>query len=101
MNKRQKRLLEDNFRIYKDGKNWDLERWTDGGVDMFINVDITKNIVEEFENYLNNFDMDEEIELLRQDKSYKETFTIRESVQDFEMWENQIKTIKNILKEIE
>lgn len=97
MNKKQLRILEDNFNIYKDNNNWDLERWTDGGVDMFINIDTNNNIIEEFEFYLDNFNIDEEIDIYRQDKSYKEAFTIRESVKDFEDW---VEFIKEILKDL-
>jgi hypothetical protein len=97
MNKKQLEILENNFKIYKDNNIWDLERWTDGGVDMFINIDTTKNIIEEFEFYLDNFDIDEEIDLYRQDKSYKEVFTIRQSVEDFEGW---VEFIKEILQDL-
>ena len=97
MNKRQLRILKDNFNIYKDNNNWDLETWTDGGVNMFINIDINNDLIEEIEKYLNNFDIDEEIELYRQDKEYKEAFTIRQSVEDFEDW---VEFIKNIIKQL-
>lgn len=101
MNKRQKRILEDNFNIYKDNNNWDLETWTNGGVNMFINIDTNNNVVNEFENYLENYNIDEEIELYRQDKRYRETFTIRESLNDFENWVIYINDIITQLKENE
>ena len=97
MNKRQLRILKDNFNIYKDNNNWDLETWTTGGVNMFVNIDTNNDLIEEIENYLNNFDIDEEIELYRQDKKYKEAFTIRRSVEDFEDW---VEFIKSILKQL-
>lgn len=100
MNKKQLRILENNFNIYKDDNNWDLEAWTAGGVDMFINIDTNNDLTEEIENYLNNFDIDEEIDLYREDKSYKEAFTIRESVKDFEDWVEFIKSILIQLYEV-
>lgn len=101
MNKKQKRILEDNFNIYKDKNIWDLETWTDGGVNMFINIDINNNIINEFESYLENFDIDEEIDIYRQNKKYKEIFTIKNSVNDFENWVNYIEDIIRQLKENE
>lgn len=97
MNKRQLRILKDNFKIYKDNNNWGLETWTTGGVNMFVNIDTNNDLIEEIENYLNNFDIDEEIELYRQGKEYKEAFTIRQSVEDFEDW---VEFIKSILKQL-
>ena len=97
MNKKQLKILENNFNIYKYNDTWDLEQWTDGGVDMIININTNKNIIKELELYLDNFDIDEEIELYRQDKSYKEAFTITESVKDFENW---IKYIKEIIEKL-
>jgi len=98
MNKKQLRILKDNFNIYKDNNNWDLEAWTNGGVDMFITINTDKDIVEEFEHYLDSFDIDEEIEIHRENKDYKSAFKITESVKDFENWVNFVKTIKNILE---
>ena len=101
MNKRQERILKDNFNIYKDNNNWDLEQWTNGGVDMFINIDTNNNIIKELEQYLDNFDIDEEIDIYRQDKRYREAFTIRESVKDFEDWVEYIKEIIKLLYEVQ
>ena len=98
MNKKQRKLLEDNFKIYEDKKELELEQWTKGGVDMIIYIDKNKDIIEQLEEYINNFDIDEEIDLYRQDKSYREHFKITESVEDFTQWINYIKTIINILK---
>lgn len=98
MNKKQLKILKDNFNIYKDNNNWGLEAWTNGGVDMFITINIDKDIVEEFEHYLDSFDIDEEIEIYRESKDYKSAFKITESVEDFENWVNFVKTIKNLLE---
>lgn len=102
MNKKQRDILEKYFNIddteYDDGKYLELEDWTDGGVDMLIYIDLQQtNIINGLEEYLNNFDIDEEIDIYRQDKSYRDAFKITDSVKDFENW---VKYIKNIIKEL-
>lgn len=47
-----------------------------------------------------NFNIYEEIDMYRQDKSYRDNFRITESVKDFEDWIKYIKTIINVLKEV-
>ena len=99
MNNKQKEILEKYFNIYKDNNfEYELEAWTNGGVNMFIEIDNNKDIIEELKKYINNFDIDEEIDLYRQDKNYKENFKITESVKDFTEW---ITLINNIIKELE
>lgn len=98
MNKRQRKLLEDNFKVYEDKNELELEQWTNGGVDMIIYVDKNKDIIEQLQEYVDNFDIDDEIDLYRQDKSYRDNFRITESVRDFESWIDKMQTIINILK---
>lgn len=103
MNEKQRKILEDNFRIYDDEyadkKALELETWTNGGVDMIIYVDLidNKNIIEELEEYVKNFDIDYEIDMYRQDKRYRDAFKITESVKDFEEW---IEFVKNIIEKL-
>lgn len=91
---RQMKILEKNFNVYNDG-DFSLEQWTNGGVDMFIDLDLECNddIITQLENYINNFDIDEEIDIYRQDEHYKNNFTITESVKDFDNWINYIKNV--------
>lgn len=106
MNEKQRKILEEKFNIfeetYTDRKYLELEAWTNGGVDMIIEVDILNNdIISELEDYLDNFDIDEEIDMYRQDKRYREAFRITESVKDFEEWVEFIEETIKELKEIE
>lgn len=90
-------LLTSNY-----GKVLELEQWTDGGVDMIIYVDLSeKNIIEGLEEYLHNFDIDEEIDIYRQDKHYRDNFKITESVKDFEDWVLYVENVVKKLKEVE
>lgn len=69
----------------------EVEKWTDGGVDMIIGlVPFTK---EEFIEYVNDFDVDEHIEITRQDKSYRAAFTIRQGLDDFTAFHNHLKEV--------
>ena len=104
LSKKQLSILENNFYVstinYSNGDYLALEAWTNGGVDMFIEIpkNSKKTIIDELNNYINNFDIDEEIELYRQDKLYRSNFTITESLHDFQSW---ISWIKSIIKELE
>jgi len=96
-------VLEDNGFIVgedKDSNRITLETWTDGGVNMIIEIEDKNTIVEEIKNYVSDFDIDEEIDLYRQGKDYCRNFTIRESVEDFEDYEEKIGHIVNELRGI-
>lgn len=102
MNEKQREILEDNFNIYEDTNDdyIQLEAWTNGGVDMFIDIKKDEDVIKELENYIDIFDIDEEIEIYRQAEDYKQAFTIRESLEDFENWIEYIQDIINQLEEV-
>jgi len=95
--KLQNFLEENGFKVYlieQDGVQCaEIEKWTYGGVDM--NIFLNPFTIEEFKNYVNDFNIDEEIELCRQDQSYKNNFTISQSLKDFTYFHNQLKEITN------
>ena len=97
--KKQMEIIKKHFGVYDDTETIELETWTSGGVDMFIVLDKTaqENFVEQLENYCENFDIDGEIDLMRENKEYRNRFTIRESVEDYE---DYIKSIENIVEEL-
>ena len=66
----------------------EIEKWTDGGVDMIIWLN--PFTIDEFKNYVNDFDVDEEIESHREDKQYKNAFTISQSLKDFTDFKNHL-----------
>ncbi|HMW10683.1 MAG TPA: hypothetical protein PJ987_09580 [Bacteroidia bacterium] len=69
----------------------EVEKWTDGGVDMiFVLMPFTS---EKFIERVNNFDIDEEIDLHRQDPLYKSNFTISESLKDFKNFHGDLKQV--------
>ncbi len=73
----------------------ELEMWTAGGVDMIIGLLPFKKV--EFKKYVNEFDVDEQIDLHRQSKEYKDNFTISESLKDFTDFHNKLKEIVKVL----
>ena len=74
----------------------ELEKWTDGGVDMIITLmPFTKN---KFIDYVNDFDVDDLINTHRQDENYKRNFTMAQSRKDFKKFH---KDLKKIVKKME
>jgi hypothetical protein len=75
----------------------ELEDWTKGGVDMIMWVH--PFTPEEFVNIAESFDVDEQIDTHRQAADYRNAFTHRRSVNDFEQWEKRLKENIDKLKE--
>jgi hypothetical protein len=98
--KKLQKFFEDNgFLVHltkQDNRQCaEVEKWTDGGVDMIIWLN--PFTVEEFQSYVNDFDVDEQIDINRQNKQYRNDFTIRESLEDFTNFHNHLKEVYTIL----
>jgi len=91
----QKFFEEHGFNVHFTDNNYkkfvEVETWTDGGVNMVITL--KPFTVKEFVEYVNGFDVDEEIDVYRQDKHYCDNFTIRESLKDFETYKEMLKEL--------
>ena len=90
---KEREILEELFDISEGTNEIELESWTNGGVDMFITIDKNSynTLLEQLKEFVENFDIDEEIEIYRQDTDYRRNFTIRESINDFENWVDYIR----------
>ena len=90
---KEREILEELFNISEGTNEIELESWTDGGVDMFITIDKNSynTLLEQLKEFVENFDIDEEIDIHREDENYKRNFTIRESITDFENWVDYIR----------
>ncbi len=89
---------EQGFIVYNEEDCIELEKWTDGGVDMIITLDaFTKD---SFIKWVNDFNIDEEIEMHRQDDSYKSAFTVRQSLNDFTSFHKHLKKVCTKLKSL-
>lgn len=99
-NKLQDFFEEQGFIVHLDEQDGvqcaEIEKWTDGGVDMIICLQPFNK--EEFLQYVEDFDVDENIDLHRQGKDYKKAFTITESVKDFTDFHNHLKEVVEKMK---
>ena len=80
----------------------EIEDWTAGGVDMIHFIDLRGKDInnpddwrDEISAIIANFDVDEEIDLHREDERYRKAFTISASVHDFEAWEERLRELAN------
>ena len=98
---KEREILEELFNISEGTNEIELESWTNGGVDMFITIDKNSynTLLEQLKEFVENFDIDEEIEIHRKDENYKRNFTIRESITDFENWVDYIRNCISKLEE--
>ena len=92
--------------IYENGmiSSMEIETWTNGGVNMihtfyFCNdyqelYDIN-NIEKQLQELVNNFSIDDEIDIYRQDKNYKSNFTISQSLEDFSDYQKKLEDLSN------
>ena len=91
---------EKDFNVHlteQDGNQCaEVETWTDGGVNMILWLN--PFTIEEFKRRVNDFDVDEEIDLHRQGQDYKNAFSIRESVEDFESFHSRLKDVLSELQ---
>ena len=74
----------------------ELEMWTNRGVDMIITLN--PFTPKSFIDYANEFDVDREIDLHRQDARYREQFSITQSLDDFTQFQTKLVNIATILK---
>lgn len=97
---KERELLEELFNVSESADDLELESYTDGGVDMFITIekDNSNNLLEQLRLFVENFDIDEEIDIHRQDTDYRRNFTIRESINDFE---NLVDYIRDCIGKLE
>ena len=98
---KERELLVELFNINESAYGLELESCTDGGVNMLIGIDKNSdnNLLEQLERFVENFDIDEEIDIHREDENYKRNFTIRESINDFENWVDYIEECISKLEE--
>jgi hypothetical protein len=89
---------ERDFTVHMDEDGAEVETWTEGGVNMLMYL--SPFTAEEFIEYVDDFDMDEEIDLHRQAKDYRAAFSIRESLADFTAFHERLQDTAHILKKI-
>jgi len=87
---------------YKEGKKlcgYELNTYTDGGLNQIVFIDFrdtdknpkkATDFKELFLERVKSIDVDEEIELNRQNEGYRNAFTIRESLEDIDSWKKEM-----------
>ena len=87
---------------YTEGKKicgYELNTYTDGGLNQIVFVDFrntdkdpkkAKDFKEMFLKRIQDIDVDEEVESNRQDKAYRQAFTLRASLNDIEAWKEEL-----------
>ena len=85
-----------DFTVHDSETEFEIETWTNGGVNMFVCFKDT----DEFFDYVESFDIDEQIMIHRGDKLYCDNFTIRESLKDFESYHKRLKQVAKELKKL-
>lgn len=96
--------MEYHFTIYEDDEIVQLETWTYGGVNMIITLwkQDEQSLVEQFWRHAHyDFDIDNEIDIHRQDPRYRDAFTIAQSLRDFETYHDHIVDIANEIYDLE
>ena len=98
---KERELLLELFNINESAYGLELESCTDGGVNMLIGIDKDSDydLLAQLEQFVENFDIDEEIDIQRQDAYYRRKFTIKESIRDFENWVDYIEECISKLEE--
>ena len=98
---KERELLLELFNINESAYGLELESCTDGGVNMLIGIDKDSDydLLAQLKQFVENFDIDEEIDIHREDENYKRNFTIRESINDFENWVDYIRDCISKLEE--
>lgn len=87
-----------NVSKFTNGQGLEMETWTDGDVNMIVWLENEDNLLEDFKEYVEDFDIDYEIELHREDKRYRDAFSLRESLNDFEDYVKWLKKIVGVIE---
>ncbi len=100
-------LEDENISIYDYKENdklcgYELNTYTHKGVNQVLFLDFRdtglnpkspKDFITVFSNRIADIDTDEEIEINRQNKNYRNSFSIRESLADFEEWKGNLESL--------
>jgi hypothetical protein len=101
------RLGECGISVYEYKENdkicgYELNTYTDCSVNQIIFVDFRDtdkdptngdDFIDLYNERVNSIDIDDEIETNRQDKSYREDFTLTVALQDFKDWKENLQNI--------
>jgi hypothetical protein len=81
---------------------YELDTYTNNGINMVLFIDyrdtdlnpLSENhFIKLFKERVSSFDIDQEIDLLRHDKRFRDSFSIRESLNDLELWRERLESL--------
>lgn len=84
------------FNVDDNENDYELETWTEGGINMFVTIS-KKNWKEDFQKYVDGFDIDDEISIMQGDKNYHRIFTYAQSVEDFGDYKKWLIAVSKLL----
>lgn len=87
-NKTFLKKMEDFYHIYISDNYVELETFTNAGVNIIITLDLKDNLQQQYRDYVETFDMNEEIDFYRQIEDYRKCFTISQSLNDFQKYDD-------------
>lgn len=92
--------IKSHFHVHEDKQVVELETWTEGSVNMFVHLrkETAVSYLDQFKNHIEEFSVDEEVDLHREDSHYRNHFTVTESVEDFQTYKEKL---ISILTEVE
>ncbi|WP_449354667.1 hypothetical protein ACUL41_17770 [Virgibacillus natechei] len=90
--------LENHFIVHEHEEGYELETWTDGGVNMIITLHKDHHdsaaLEDQFKQYVHDFIAGDEIRNHQEDASCMQDFRFHENIHDFEAFHNRLKDIQ-------
>lgn len=90
----------------------EIENWTSGGVNMCPFVDLRDSvaagasaanvfaIAEEMQSLADDFDVDDEIDIMRNDAAYRAAFTYARASEDFSEWKSNLEALAEQIQSV-
>jgi uncharacterized UPF0160 family protein len=94
------KILEDNnFDITPiDTNGAEIVNWTDGGISMIANL--TPFTKDSFIEYVETFNIDNEVDQHREDPIFKNCFSVKQSLKEFTDYHKMLVRVANKLKKL-
>lgn len=94
-------IFDHNLQMEMTGdEEVEFQSWTEGGVNMvrYFNASDLESFKRDLKKWGDTLDIDGEIELYRESKDYRDNFTLRESLEDFENFKEKLQEASKILE---
>lgn len=85
-------ILDEEFHYNTYDNKIEISTYTDRNVNMLIELDLN-NIYDSLEEWIDTFDIEEEIELHRESDKFRKAFTLKQSLEDFEDFKQEMQEL--------